>query len=245
MPTAKKYMNYDHDAPYMENGRMYVNILTGENRYTGTLYTKKVRWYSDAEWARMYKDDTPKQTVSYKTILGFGDAGYITIYYGDTYPNLSWFKERPECRYSKIFGWYTPSNEEVSNEIPYGVETARLFWDGICDTEGKVDEAKAEKVVDEIRYSKVDAGEFIDEIGDRGEYDLVIEKAVPLEGYYGSSTMHIMKDDCGNTFVWTTAAKTLEVGKLYRLKGTVKEHKIYRGVKQTVLTRCKVIKELE
>ena len=245
MPTAKKYMNYDHGEPFMENGRMYVNILTGENRYTGTLYTKKVRWYSDAEWERMYATKAVKKSVNFREVLGFGEAGYITIYYGETYPNLNWFKEAPECRYHKVFGWYTPSAETVSDEIPEGVKTAKLYWDDIKNEYGDVDEDKATAAIAEIRYEEVESGEYVGEVGDRDIFELKIKKAITLTGFYGISTMHIMEDAVGNTFVWTTAAKTLEVGATYRMKGTIKDHKEYKGVKQTILTRCTILKDKE
>ena len=241
MPTAKKYMNYDHDEPFMENGKMYVHICTGENRYTGTLYTKTVRWYSDAEWNKMYGE--PK-VVNYRTTLGFGEAGYVTIYYGNTYENLSWFKAEPECRYSRIFGWYTTSKEEVSNALPEGVKTAKLLWNDVCDNNNEFNESMATKAVDTIRHpAPENAGEFVGEIDERRDFVLTIEKAITLDGFYGPSTMHIMKDANGNTFVWTTASKTLEVGHTYEMRGRIKDHKEYRGVKQTILTRCTSIKE--
>ena len=245
MPTAKKYMNYEHGEPFRENGKMYVNILTGENSYTGTLYTKKVRWYSDAEWERMYSGKPVKKSVNFREILGFGEAGYITVYYGETYPNLDWFKEHNECRYHKIFGWYTPSDETVSEEIPEGVKTAKLYWDGIKNEYGEVDEDRASAVIAEIRYEEVESGDYVGEVGERKVFTLRIKKAITLTGFYGVSTMHIMEDENGNTFVWTTAAKTLEVGATYMLKGTVKDHKEYKGVKQTILTRCAIVKDKE
>ena len=46
----------------------------------------------------------------------------------------------------------------------------------------------------------------------------------------------------GNTVVWkTTKNLDLEPDKEYVIKGTVKELSEYRGDKQTVLTRCKIL----
>lgn len=239
MPTAKKYMYLEHDEPFRENGRMYVNVCLSP---TGMGQCKKVRWYTDAEWERMYAKPA-KKVVDYRDILGFKEAGYITVYYGETYPNLAWFKERPECRYSKIFGWYTPSDEEVCEEIPEGVKIALLHWDDIKNEFNEVDEDKATAAIAEFKYEDVESGEYVGEIGDRDVFELRIKKAIALYGYYGISTMHIMEDADGNTFVWTTAAKSLAVGETYRLKGTIKDHKEYKGVKQTILTRCSIVKD--
>ena len=237
MPTAKKYMHCDIlGEPFVKNNRKYVTIETpfGDR--------KNVRWYSDVEWNKMYGKST-KKVINYRQILGFGEAGYITIYYGETYPNLSWFKERPECRYHKIFGWYTPSNEEVSNIIPEKVEIAKLYWDDIKNDIEEIDEEKASVVIDSIRYKNVDSGTYVGTVGEREVFELTIVKTITMDGYYGTSTMHVMKDANENTFIWNTSTKTLEVNKTYRMKGTIKEHKEYRGVKQTVLTRCTILKD--
>ena len=52
-----------------------------------------------------------------------------------------------------------------------------------------------------------------------------------------------MKDDSGNVAIWFTSAGDMEVGKTYRIKGTIKEHSEYKEIKQTILSRCKVIAE--
>ena len=83
--------------------------------------------------------------------------------------------------------------------------------------------------------------EFVGEVGDRIEETLTVTKAITLEGYYGTSMMHIMEDESGNVYVWITKAKNYPEGKVVTLRGTVKEHKEYKGTKQTVLTRCKEI----
>ena len=239
MPVAKSYAKCDIlGEPFIKNDRKYVTIETpfGE--------IKNVRWYSNAEYARMYPNAT-KDKLSYREILGFGEAGYITVYLGETYPHLSWFKEHQACRYNKIFGWFTPSNEEVADEIPYGVETAEVRWDNVCTPEGEVDEDKAHKVMEALKYADVDPGDFVGEIGERLEFKLTIDKTIPFDNMYGASTMHVMTDEDGNTFIWTTGSKTLEVGKTYTMRGTIKDHRTYRGINQTVLSRCMSIKEVE
>lgn len=59
-----------------------------------------------------------------------------------------------------------------------------------------------------------------------------------IEGYYGTTMLHKFVDENGNLMVWFSSSKELEPGKTYTGKATVKEHKEYRGTKQTVLTRC-------
>ena len=80
--------------------------------------------------------------------------------------------------------------------------------------------------------------EYLNNIAKHFDLTLTVDRAIPIETNYGESTMHIMLDDCGNEFIWTTAAKVLTVGNQYNLRGTVKEHRVYRGKNQTILTRC-------
>jgi hypothetical protein len=50
-----------------------------------------------------------------------------------------------------------------------------------------------------------------------------------------------MEDDKGNQFKWFASKYSgMEVGKTYKIRGTVKAHDEYQGRKQTALTRCKV-----
>jgi len=76
--------------------------------------------------------------------------------------------------------------------------------------------------------------------------DLLLEKIIFLgHGSFGPSYLHLLKDDTGNQFSWITGNK-LEIaeGSHVKLDATVKQHKLYNGVKQTVLTRAKQLEEV-
>jgi hypothetical protein len=59
------------------------------------------------------------------------------------------------------------------------------------------------------------------------------------QGYYGDSNIHIFEDEDGNRYMWKTAARKLEVGEIYRLKGTIKEHTKIEGIKEE--GNCKIL----
>lgn len=79
-------------------------------------------------------------------------------------------------------------------------------------------------------------------IGDVGE--VLILNRVQVTGYnsypndWGVAHVFIMRDPNGNVYKWMTGRPALLQGHVYTLKGTVKKHDEYRGVNQTVLTRC-------
>ena len=60
---------------------------------------------------------------------------------------------------------------------------------------------------------------------------------------YGTTWVYKLVDESGNEFTWKTSSVNNPIGcddeKITKVTGTVKEHKEYRGVKQTELTRCR------
>jgi hypothetical protein len=52
-----------------------------------------------------------------------------------------------------------------------------------------------------------------------------------------------MKDDNSNIFTWFSSNKEFDKGSIVTLKATIKEHREYNEVKQTVLTRCTLLKK--
>ena len=241
MPVAKSYAQYPiTKEPYNKNGKMYAEIL-----YKGAA--KEVRWYSDKEYARLYGEapaansDSLPNLLVVKKALGF-DHGYITIFRGNQEENNEWFG-KSNARYAVRWGWYIVSTEEVPEPLPFGIEPVKLYWNSIGDSSGKLkNEEQVKAVVENLLYGESDS-EFIGKIGERLEFELTVKKAIPLGETYGKATMlHIMEDVCGNCFVWTTSAKKLLVDETYKMRGTIKDHKVYRGVNQTILTRCAMVK---
>lgn len=239
MAVAKSYQNLEIvKKPYMVNGRMYVQVKLGNGN------AKQVRWYSDKEYAKYYpgeKVDHSKDPFfkTQKEVLGFKN-GYITIFKGDTYSCKEWFKENG-ARYTKFWGWSFSSEVEVPADLPAGVEAMRLDWEVVGEGEELKNDDLVKAAVEAMTYEP-DMSEYQGEVGQRLEIEVTVEKAIHLDGYYGPSTMHIMRDANGNAYVWTTASKSWEEGSEKRIRGTIKDHKTYRNVKQTVLTRCAEVK---
>lgn len=82
---------------------------------------------------------------------------------------------------------------------------------------------------------------FVGNVKDRLEFELTVTKRLVFENYYGKTAMYIMQDKDSNVFVWSTNDFRMTESNTYQLKGTIKEHKEYNGVKQTVITRCKIL----
>lgn len=219
--------------PFESNGKMYIRV---RNPKTGT--ERQVRWYDEKPKTKIVTPVIPvvSNEKPQKDVLGFSE-GYITIFKGDTYKYIDWFRASI-ARYNRNWGWYIISSDEIPSDLPQDLTEVRLCWDLVGDTNGCLyPESKIKEVVDSLIY---DAGvsEFQGNIKERLEIDVIVTKNIELEGDVGHSYMHIMEDPCGNVYVWTTGTKNWPVGSHKIIRGTVKDHRIYKNIKQTVLNRC-------
>ena len=99
------------------------------------------------------------------------------------------------------------------------------------------EQKRAEK---EREQAEMKASEFVGEIGKRDTFNLTFTNRLVFESMYGVNFMYFFKDENGNVFLWTTNKELeIETGDKLEVVGTIKDHKEYRDVKQTVITRCK------
>lgn len=104
---------------------------------------------------------------------------------------------------------------------------------------------------EEARNKPVSSSEYVGEVGEKVTLDLTYTNSYSYESAYGGGFFHLFTDSSGNVFKWSTTKgmrmgfnishedDVLDRGSVVRLTGTVKGHEEYRGVKQTMLTRCK------
>ena len=230
--VAKSYQNLEQVGDiFISNGRQYVNVRTK----TGNL--KSVRWYTDAEYEKMYPEDF-KLKGSQKLALGF-QKEYITIFKGDTYNNKDWFPAH-NCRYTRFWGWYLPSTFDLPEALPIGVEAVTLPWNLVGEGDSLISEDQVTAAVASIIYEE-SPSEYQGELGGRIEREVTIQKVIDLETAYGASKMFIMEDMDKNIYVWVTATKNWIAGEHKHIRGTVKDFRTYQNVRQTVLTRCQEV----
>ncbi len=81
-------------------------------------------------------------------------------------------------------------------------------------------------------------------VGERITRTVRVARRFESDSSYGIHYFHLLEDEDGNQYVWGTGNGLTE-GWTYTIKGTVKAHEDYKGRAQTVLTRCKVLAEIE
>lgn len=238
--VAKTYQNYPQlGEPYIVNKRMYVDVKTPKGA------VKTVRWYTEKEYERMYAAAPIKETStgvlgSQKDALGF-QKGYITIFKGNVDLHQDWF-ETSNARYCRLWGWYIVSTESVPADLPTGLSAVSLHWEQVGQDNGNLkSDAAVQEAVQSLIYSD-HPSQYQGSIGDRLDLNLSIIHATKKETQYGISTTHIMVDDNNNVYCWATTAKSWSVGEEHHIRGTVKEHCIFKNMKTTILTRCVEVK---
>lgn len=123
-----------------------------------------------------------------------------------------------------------------------------------CETNGygRVTFAEREELKKQERAKGQEKQVYLGEVKERVEFEVTYETYFSFETHYGTTYIHKFVDDSGNVIIWKTSKGLyygvegyddgFEKGFRCRIKGTVKEHQEYRGDKQTVLTRCKIVR---
>ena len=88
------------------------------------------------------------------------------------------------------------------------------------------------------------ASTYVGEIKERRDFEVVVVGQHDIDGTYGTVSIYKLLDRGGNLLTWFSSSAALKEGESYVLKGTVKAHEEYKGTKQTIITRCKVVKSL-
>lgn len=145
---------------------------------------------------------------------------------------------------------------ELRDRIPNKFLGIAIY--GFISAKKNHDRLVEKKIAEEERAKANAEVEYYGAVGDKFELTLTFDKSFCFEGAYGFTYIHLFHDDEGHQFKWSSSRGTYqcwcktngrdgfleyEVGKKYILRGTIKAHKEYRNVKQTVITRCKVLKD--
>lgn len=103
---------------------------------------------------------------------------------------------------------------------------------------------------DAEKQAKAASG-FVGQVGDKNlgikasvvEVEGTVEAVRFISGDYGTTTLYTILGKDGNLYKWFSSAGSLgdDTGVEVHIKGTVKKHEEYNGVKSTVLTRCKAV----
>jgi len=172
---------------------------------------------------------------------GFGKEDETYVIYrvvGNTYPIKDELKALG-CKFKPSVGWYFSKNlegYECQRLEEKDVLTDSIFieWKGKSDVEPLL--------IENIKRAEESPSEWIGEVGERRELSLHIDRKIEGVGYAGkTSYLYLMSDADKNIYKWSSSCFYRE-GEDVTFKATVKDHTEYKGIKQTVLTRCTKVK---
>ena len=239
MSVAPSYQKYPIIGdPYEQDKKQYVKIKYPCCRKASCqkcggqgYYPKEVRWHDDPI------------VFDARNGFGFCDAGYITLIDGPEDVLDDYFRGEAsgQARYNVLFHWFLPSFYALP-QLPRDCHFKQLKWEQVSENGKARDYEDIKQIVHTFLTGEepVDS-EYVGNVGDKIELDLVVIADTINKGYYGDTHTFIFEDELSNRYAWKTSARKLEVGEIYRLKGTIKEHNKIEGIKHTVLTRCKEV----
>lgn len=152
------------------------------------------------------------------------------------------------CFYGNLGKYFV----ELHDECTHGCCCEKIILRDEAEVEAeRKSEAEAKAAYDAV-VAGFKAGNYVGQPKKRMDFTLTVTNIRQFEGYYGMTNLYEMADEDGNCIVWFTGSiiecydeesdewLVAEVGDKVSMRATVKEHKEYRGIKQTVVNRPKV-----
>lgn len=113
--------------PFYENGKYFIKV---RNPKTKTKTERKVRWYSDAEYAKAYGNKLSSNHTdgfdNLKQARGFNN-GPILVIRGHKTKDEEWLR-RSGARYSVGIGWHIASTDALPADAPAHFKYLLLSW---------------------------------------------------------------------------------------------------------------------
>ena len=146
---------------------------------------------------------------------------------------LSWAESLTDEEINAASGDYLHNVRAVARTGMVNQKTA-----GIA---ASIPSAYSRALADKAEKERAKASTYFGTVGKREVFELTLTKVFSFDGQYGTTFVYIFVDADGNIAVWkASSSQDVTIGKVYSIKGTVKEHAEYKDTKQTNLSRCKI-----
>lgn len=213
----------------------------------------------DAKRLERARKAAPAVNAAFLEREGFSKDGKTYIVLGDTYAIREDLKAAG-AKFSYNLGWHFPepnpnyaTREITKDTIVFQndeetVTVLRELTNGMLDWPYDVYylQEYVKRLQEEYKASLMPETKFFGELGQKVELTLALDRRSFFDTQWGSTAIYAFTDAEGHHFIWKTASwpdalTKVNEGDSIVLKGTIKEHNEYKGCKQTVLTRCKIV----
>lgn len=201
-----------------------------------------------------------ERNAKYLKSRGFSVEGFAWIVMGKTFEIKEQLKAAG-ARWDNTFGWHFDHEvtefptvcisiedklTRLSFEYPeesYDDKIGHYWADGTLDFG---DEWPITLYIKELREQwEVDNApktEWYGSVNDKVDLKVKLVRRGNYDTMYGTTFVYTFEDAQGHQLVWKTGTwLEQEVDSDVTLKGTIKAHSEYKGIKQTELTRCKIL----
>lgn len=198
-----------------------------------------------------------ERNAKYLRSRGFSSDGFAWIVMGNTFEIKEQLKAAG-ARWDSTFGWHFDHEVAEFPVVHISVEDKLTRLDnnaeefestiGYYYNDGTFafgDEYCISLYIKDLRekweVEHAPKTEWYGSIGDKVELQAKLARRGGYETMYGTTFVYTFVDAEGHQLVWKTGTYLdQDEGSQLHIKGTIKAHSEYKGMKQTELTRCKV-----
>lgn len=234
-------------------------LCDGSGRHGTRITVRTIEYQEKLNAQRLEKarKTAGKRNTEFLHSQGFSTDGKTWIVMGETYSRKEELKNAG-CKWDPELGWHF--DHEVNNfdtvlitiqdSIPAAFYEGGTAQIGQYDMDGTLHFLPCGFLRDHVKSLReqyvadhAPKTEYFGSVGDKVELNLEIVHIGGYETMYGFTTVYTFVDSESHQFVWKTSSSLGEInaGDSLKLKGTIKAHSEYRGLKQTELIRCKRI----
>lgn len=198
-----------------------------------------------------------ERNAKYLKSRGFSVEGFAWIVMGNTFEIKEQLKAAG-ARWDNTFGWHfdheVPEFSTVRISIEDKLTRLNVDAEDYEDTIGRYyndgtlsfgDEYPITLYLKELKEhweaNNAPETEWFGSIKDKVDLAVTLIRRGSYDTMYGTTFVYTFEDTQGHQLVWKTGTYLdQDMGSQVSLKGTIKAHNEYKGIKQTELTRCKV-----
>lgn len=243
--VAKKYQEYEQDGIVFigEDGHNYTQVKINGIYEVVRVYDQKqydflMKMSAKAEEKRQERLALVEKYNKERKIQAGFEKGYIIAVLGDTFSKKDYLKNKLGAKFNYGLGWYFAGGTEP--ESVKGFETRKVTWEeaSIRSADGceKLKDERILKTLVEVESLKKSNSEFQGDIGDAITKVVRIDDVRIIDGQYGRHAMHLVYDSKENLYIWNSSIANMLEKRVYKATMTVKEHNVYKNVKQTIVS---------
>ena len=222
-------------------------------------FVKEVRLYTEAEAAKMQaanerakekreanrhekmEAEFEQKRLKWLSDNEFTKEGKTYVITGDSYSIKDELKESG-FRYNPVLKWHKADPGDYADraiEIDINEVAEASAWGDYHYLTGALDYV-AQKIAPPAEDETPSA--WVGTIGDKLVTTVTFVRKGWCDTKFGGSNIYTFRDAAGNELVWFSATVLdKEIGDTFKIKATIKAHNEYKGKKNTVITRAKVI----